>query len=151
MVSITSTICYKSPTDPHHPGNYTRAGLIVTFRPHDEKFKSDKQVHPDSDRFFGSIFPGATEGELRRDAWKWENCLHATRQKRSTSLKNPCFDIHYNSRLEGRNFTPDEKLNYSMVVTVHAKGVTDLYDQIVRKYATVIEPLRPILEIPVRT
>lgn len=151
MVSITSTICYKSQTDPHHPGNHTRAGLEVTFRPDDGKYSRDKQLHPDSASFFGSRLPGATEHELRRDAWKWENCLHATCRKRGTSLRNPCFDIHYNARLESRNFTPSEKLRYAMVVTVHAKGVADLYDQIVRLYATRIEPLRPVLEVPIRT
>ena len=150
-VSITATICYKSQTDPHHPGNYTRAGLEVTFRPHDEKFSRDNQVHPDSAGFFGSALPGATEDELRSDAWKWENCLHATRRKRGNSLQNPCFDIHYNARLEGRNFAPPENLNYAMVVTVHAKGVADLYDQVVRQYSTRIEPLRPVMEVPIRT
>ncbi|MCY4184986.1 MAG: S8 family peptidase [Rhodobacteraceae bacterium] len=151
FVSITSTICYKTPTDPHHPSNYTRAGLEVTFRPHDDKFNRNKQIHPNADAFFGSKVLGATEKELRRYAWKWENCLHATRRKKGTSLQNPCFDIHYNSRLESQNFTPDHKLNYAMVVTVQAKGAPDLYNQVVRKYATVIEPLLPIWEIPTQT
>jgi len=150
-VSITSTICYKSQTDPHHPGNYTRSGLEVTFRPHDGKYSRDTQLHPDSTGFFGAGLPGTNEDELRRDAWKWENCLHATRRKRGTSLQNPCFDIHYNARLEGRNFAPSEKLSYAMVITVHAKSIADLYDQVVRQYATRLEPLRPVLDIPVRT
>jgi len=150
-VSLRATICYKSPTDPHHPGNYTRAGLEVAFRPHDGKFSRDGQIHPNTARFFGSTLPGATEDELRRDAWKWENCLHAEIRKRGSSLQNPCFDIHYNARLEGRNFSPAEKLRYAMVVTVKAKSAVELYNQVVRQYSTQIEPLRPILEIPVRT
>lgn len=150
IVSIKATICYKSQTDPHHPGNYTRAGLEVTFRPHDDKFSRDKQIHPDSAQFFGSSQLGATEEELRRDAWKWENCLHSEIRKRGSSLQNPCFDIHYNARLEGRNYSPAEKLKYAMVVTIQAKHVIDLYNQVVRQYSTQIEPLRPILEISVR-
>ena len=150
LVLIRATICYKTQTDPHHPGNYTRAGLEVTFRPHDGKFSGEGQMHADTSKFFGSKLRGATEDELRRDAWKWENCLHAEVRKRGSSLHNPCFDIHYNARLESHNFSPDEDLRYSMVVTVHAKGVTDLYNQIVRQYTTQIEPLRPILEIPIR-
>lgn len=148
-VSIKATICYKSQTDPHHPGNYTRAGLEVTFRPHDNRFSRDGQIHANSSRFFGSALPGATEGELRRDAWKWENCLHAGVRKRGSSLQNPCFDIHYNARLEGRNYSPNERLKYAMIVSVQAKHVADLYNQVVRQYATQIEPLRPILEIPI--
>ena len=150
-VSIKATICYKSQTDPHHPGNYTRAGLEVVFRPHDGKFSRDTQIHPNSARFFGSSLPGATEEELRRDAWKWENCLHAEVRKRGSSLQNPCFDIHYNARLESRNFAPAERLKYAMIVTVQAKSILDLYNQVVRQYSTQIEPLRPILDIPIRT
>ena len=151
MVSIKATLCYKTQTDPHHPGNYTRAGLEVTFRPNDTKYSRDEQVHPNSDSFFGSSLPGATEAELRRDAWKWENCLHAVKRKRGSSLINPCFDIHYNARLEGHNSPLTDRLSYAMVVSVQAKGVADLYDQVVRQYATQIEPLRPILEVPIRT
>ena len=89
--------------------------------------------------------------DLRRDAWKWENCLHATKSFRGSSLQNPSFDLHYNARLEGRNFTPDEALPYALVISVRARHTTDLYDQVVRKYATLLEPLRPTIDIPLRT
>ncbi|RVA39640.1 peptidase S8 and S53, subtilisin, kexin, sedolisin, partial [Mesorhizobium sp. M7A.F.Ca.CA.004.11.1.1] len=138
-------------TDPHHPGNYTRAGLQATFRPHDEKFKKDDQVHPNTKSFFGDPGLGAGEDELRRDAWKWENCLHASRRLNAKSLSRPSFDIHYNARLEGRSFSPAEQLPYALAVTVRARKIADLYDQIVRKYATVLEPIRPVVDIPVRT
>lgn len=147
---ITATLCYKCQTDPHHPGNYTRAGLEVTFRPHDEKFSHEDQVHPDSRRFFTAVGTGGDEEEQRRDAWKWENALHATRRFKTGSLQNPCFDIHYNARLEGRNFTPSNKLSYALAVTVRARNVANLYDEVVRKYATQLEPLRPVVDIPVR-
>lgn len=150
-VNIKATVCYKSKTDPHHPSNYTRSGLELKFRPHDGKFSRDEQVHADTKSFFGSSPTGATEDELRKDAWKWENCLHASKTMRASSLNNPCFDIHYNARLEGRNFLPSEKLPYALVVTVHAKNAVDFYDQIVRKYATQLEPLKPVLEIPLQT
>lgn len=148
-VLIKATLCYKSQIDPHHPSNYTQAGLEPTFRPHDGKFSRPKQVHPDSRAFFGSAAAGATEEELRRDAWKWENCMHAAGRMYGRSLSNPCFDIHYNARLEGRNFSPDQNLSYALVITVQAKQIADLYDQIIRKYATLLEPLRPVLDIPV--
>ena len=123
-VEITGTLCFKSLTDPHHPGNYTRAGLEVTFRPHDGKFRDDEQLHANTATFFSK--PGGTgeEEELRRDAWKWENCLHSRRRFLGKSLSNPCFDIHYNARLEGRNFAPDQQLPYALAVTVRAKSLT---------------------------
>ena len=146
-VLIKATICYKSQTDPHHPSNYTRAGLQVTFRPHDGKFSRATQIHPNPAPFFGSFQIGATEDVLRRDAWKWENCLHASKRKRGSSLRNPCFDIHYNSRMEGHDSNLDQKLSYALVVTVQAKNISDLYDQIVRKYATQLKPLSPVLGV----
>lgn len=151
MVSLAATVVYKSQTDPHHPGNYTRAGLEITFRPHDERYSRDGQVHPDSKPFFGSSPSGAGEDELRRDAMKWENCLYASKRLRGSSLLNPVFDIHYNSRIEGRNFAGAPNLPYALVVSVQAKGIADLYDQVVRQYATQLEPLRPILDVPLRT
>jgi hypothetical protein len=149
-VSIKATLCYKTPTDPHHPGNYTRAGLELTFRPHDQKFSRDTQLHPDSKSFFGTTVNGMTEDELRKDAWKWENCLHATKSFRGSSLRNPTFDLHYNARLEGRDFRPDEPLSYAMIITVKSRNTLDLYDQVVRKYATQLEPIRPVVDIPIQ-
>lgn len=151
MVELKATVVYKSQTDPHHPGNYTRAGLEVTFRPRSDRFTRDGQVHPDSKPFFGSRQAGSDETTLRRDAMKWENCLHAKKRMRGSSLSNPVFDVHYNSRIEGRNYASAPSLPYALVVSVKAKGVADLYNQIVRTYASQLEPLRPVLEIPVRT
>jgi subtilisin family serine protease len=151
MAKVKATICYKCNTDPHHPSNYTRAGLDATFRPHDGKFKNDDQKHPNSKSFFKKVGSGTDEADLRRDALKWENCLHSCISMRASSLSNPCFDIHYNARMEGRNASPSDKLAYAMVITVEAKKVADLYDQVVRDYATIIEPIRPTLEIPIAT
>lgn len=149
-VAITATLCYTTNVDPHHPGNYTRAGLEATFRPHAERRKKPDQIHPDPQSFFGKGTKGLTEEELRRDAWKWENTLHATVQFLGTSLKNPVFDIHYNSRLESHDHNPGQQLRYAMVISVKAKREAQLYDRVVRRYANQLEPLRPIIDIPVR-
>lgn len=150
MVDIKATVCYKSETDPHHPGNYTRAGLEMVFRPDSNKFSRENQVHPDTKPFFGSAPAGATEDELRRDAWKWENCLHAAKRMRTSSIFSPVFDIHYNSRREGGDYSPSVKLPYALVISVRAKEVANLYEQIVRKYVNQLEPMRPVLEIAVK-
>ena len=148
-VSIIATLCYATEVDPHHPGNYTRAGLEAAFRPHDQKRKKTTQVHANTKSFFGKTQKGLMKDKLRRDAWKWENCLHGAVAFQGSSLRNPVFDIHYNARLEGRNFAPDKELAYALVVSVQAKNLSDLYDMIVRKYATLIEPLQPVVEIPI--
>jgi subtilase family protein len=149
-VTITATLCYPTGVDPHHPGNYTRAGLEPTFRPHDQKRKKPEQVHADSKGFFGKTQSGLLEDELRRDAWKWENCLHTSVTFIGKTLRNPVLDIHYNTRLGGKNFAPKEKLPYALVISVHAKHLGDLYDRIIRKYAGQLEALRPVIEIPVK-
>jgi hypothetical protein len=148
-VTITATLCYPTGVDPHHPGNYTRAGLEPTFRPHDQKRKDPKQVHADSKSFFGKTQSGLMEDELRRDAWKWENCLHTRVSFLGKTLRNPVLDIHYNARQDGRNFAPKEDLPYALVISVHAKHLGDLYDKVVRKYARQLEALRPVVEIPI--
>ncbi|MBK9427575.1 MAG: S8 family peptidase [Gammaproteobacteria bacterium] len=148
-VRIESTLCYATAVDPHHPGNYTRAGLEIAFRPHDGKRKAPDKLHADTKSYFGKAQSGLSEDDLRRDSWKWENCLHASSSFQGRSLSNPVFDIHYNARLEGRNFAPDHELSYALVITIHAKKLTDLYDQVVRKYATQLEQLRPVIDIPI--
>lgn len=150
-VAITATLCYPTGVDPHHPGNYTRAGLEPTFRPHDKKRKDPKQVHADTKSFFGKTQSGLMEDELRRDAWKWENCLHTRVSFMGKTLRNPVLDIHYNARQGGRNFAPKEELPYALVISVHARNLVDLYDKVVRKYAQQLEALHPVIEIPVTT
>ena len=150
-VTITATLCYPTGIDPNHPGNYTRAGLEPTFRPHDQKRKDPKQAHANSKAFFGKTQNNLLEDELRRDAWNWENCLHTRVTFMGKTLRNPVLDIHYNARQGGRDHDPKEKLPYALVVSVHAKHLGDLYDSVVRKYAKQLEALRPVIEIPVTT
>jgi len=147
-VTIRATLCYATKTDAHHPSNYTRAGVDVVFRPHDEKFKKSDQVHPDTNPFF-QLKEFSTEAELRSDAHKWEPTLHRERTKNGTSLKSPVFDIHYNAR-EGSAPSGGDKIRYALVITVSCKNAPELYDQIVRAYRAEIEPLQPVVEIPVR-
>lgn len=151
MVRVRATLCYVTDTDPHHPGNYTRAGLEPTFRPHSGNRKKPDQVHADTKSFFGPSQKGLTELELRRDAWKWENTMHGEIRMHGKNLFEPAFDIHYNSRLESHAHNHTTQLRYALVVTVQAKKVADLYDRVLRRYATRLEPLRPVIDIPVRT
>jgi hypothetical protein len=155
-VKIKATLCYATAVDPHHPENYTRSGLEVSFRPNKDKRTIDKKTGRESVNAATKTFFGAlkkefqTELELRRDALKWENCMHAEKSFQATSLKDPVFDIHYNARLEGRNDSRSQEIEYALVITVQAPKVSDLYDQVVRRYATILEQLTPIVDIPVR-
>lgn len=149
LVGIKATLVYATEVDPHHPGNYTRAGLDATFRPNRGKVR-DKATHAVSKGFFGKNRPTVTEDELRRDAWKWENCLHAENSYRGRSLDAPAFDIHYNARAEGHDNSKKQKLKYALIISVRARRVADLYNRIVRRYQGTLEALLPVIEIPVR-
>lgn len=83
-VHLTATFCYRAPTDPAHPVNYTRAGLLVRFRPDGVNTAT----------FFGKgIYD--TEAVLRRDALRWDTCMRRARKFDSADLTAPCFDINY--------------------------------------------------------
>lgn len=148
-VEITATFCFATAVDSAHPGNYTRSGLEVFFRPN-EDIREDGAMHAKTASFFrpGDLYP--TEDELRRDAHKWENCLHASVRKRGSGLKRPVFDIHYNARAEGRTDRSLNKISYALVISIEAPSNKDIYDQVVRRYRTRLEVLNPVIQIPVR-
>ena len=151
-VTIRATFCYASRTDPDHPGNYTRSGLEVVFRPHEDKFdpNSESPHHPRSDSFF-QLKEFSTEQERRWDAHKWETVLHREKTKRGSSLKNSVFDVHYNAREAGGPTSTHDKLRYALVITISSPRTKDLYNRIVRRYPTQIRPLLPLVQIPIRT
>lgn len=152
MVTISATFCYATETDPQDPVNYTRAGLEVAFRPHQGKFTqgpTGPSKYPSTKSFFSS---GGyeSEEELRRDAHKWEPCMKATVRMQASSLNDPVFDIHYNARRGGMNYLGAKPIPYALVVTVASK-TPDLYNKIAQRYRTILEPLRPVIQIPVRS
>jgi hypothetical protein len=149
-VKIGATLCFASETDPQDPIHYTRSGLEVRFRPHDQKRGDDSQ-NAKTRSFFNAKSLYAGEQELRSDAHKWETCLHASDSFLGKSLRNPTFDIHYNARKAGGKSRSTQEIPYALIVTVRAPNVKDLYDRIYRRYRTVLEVLAPVIQIQVRT
>lgn len=148
-VILRATCCYATAVDTAHPSNYTRAGLEFFFRPHEDVF-ADGAVNAKSKPLFSQSKLFATEDELRRDAHKWETCLHSTRSMLAKSLKRPVLDIHYLARDEGKAMKEVAKIQYALIVTVESRRHKDLYDQVVRKYRNVLEPLVPVIQVPIR-
>ncbi len=147
MVTLTATFCFACQTDPNDPSNYTRGGLDITFRPHVNKVDKDA-VHAKSNSFFRRS-DYDSEKELRRDAHKWETTLHRRRSFRPTSLKDPVFDVHYQVRESGKP-AGGEKIRYALIITVSAPKVKNLYDRIVQRYQTQLEPILPLIEVPIQ-
>jgi hypothetical protein len=151
-VTITATFCYATETDPQDPLNYTRAGLEIAFRPNKDKFARTyfgTSKYAVTKPFFSSR-QYATEEELRRDAHKWEPCLKASKTFRASSLIDPVFDIHYIARIGGANDARAPRIPYALVLTVCVPHMADLYNKIAQRYRTQLQPLRPVIQIPVR-
>jgi hypothetical protein len=151
LVRIAATFCFATLTDPQDPLNYTRSGLEVRFRPHDQKRTDPNQPQPNSSHFFQAKDVATEESSLRIDAHKWETTLHKCRSMQGTGLRNPVFDVHYNARAGGRAAKAADKIPYALVITVASKNTRDLYDSILQRYPTMLEPLRPVIDIPIRT
>ena len=148
MVTLTASFCFACETDPQDPGNYTRGGLDVTFRPHADKF-DEEATHPKSTSFFRRT-DYDTEKELRHDAHKWETTLHRSKRVRASTLKDPFFDVHYQVRQSGKATRGSDKIRYALIITVVAPKVKNLYDRIVQRYRTQLEPLMPVIEVPIQ-
>lgn len=150
MVEIKATICYSTETDPQDPIHYTRSGVEIKFRPHSQRKAEESKKDADTKPFFsaGNIYE--TEQALRADAHKWETTLHASKRMRGTSIHEPYFDIHYNAREGGGKAGSSPDMTYAMIVSIHAAKMKDLYDRIFRRYRTVLEAFRPVIEIPIR-
>ena len=156
-VVLTATLVIAPEVDPGHPGAYTRAGLEVSLRPHSGKFTTyddgKRSQHPKTVSFFSaSNMYGAAEYEFREDGHKWEPCLRNSRRFQAGSLKDPCLDIYYHQREAGGKVTaPPQPIPYALVVSVRAPKVRDLYNRVVRSHAGILLPLRPKVQIPIRT
>ncbi|MEO1571407.1 MAG: S8 family peptidase [Bacteroidota bacterium] len=155
MVDIAATFCIASAVDPNHANTYTRSGLEVVFRPHEEVFTEYRDGshsnHAKPAAFFTQRQMYPPDYVLRSDSHKWEPVLKSKVRKRSQSLKKPCFDIYRFEREEGAAPTDSDVLRYALVVTVRAHRMQDLYDQIVRSYQNVLTPLQPKIELRLRT
>lgn len=147
MVKITATLCFASETDPQDASNYTRSGIEVFFRPNENK-TSETSEQAETGPFFRQK-NYKTESELRNDAHKWETVLHASQNKRGNSLFNPTFDIHYNARACGGRHDSAKRIPYALVITLEAKKDAELYDKVVTRFRTQLEPLLPVIEIPI--
>jgi len=118
------------------------------FRPHAKRF-NEGSSHPKSDSFFQLRALGDPT-KLRGDAHRWETTLNASKCKRGTSLKDPVFDIHFNARQGSRDAGDSTPIRYALVISIEAPRAKYLYDEIVARYRTQIQPLQPTIQIPVR-
>jgi hypothetical protein len=148
MVNIRATFCFACAVDPQDASAYTKAGLLVSFRPHSNKFNKDAQ-HPKTHSLFRSA-ELRKEAENRADLGKWETVLQGQDNFRGSSLFEPAFDIHYNARDSGAPTTHAVTIPYSLVVTIRAPKYVNIHKAILDAH-TKLRVLAPLISIPVST
>ena len=151
-VTIHATFVQNCGVDPHHGSSYTRGGLTTVFRPHDGKFPKKKPgeapaLNAVSKQFFGSAGPFAGEADLRDDAGKWETVLSASKTLYPGSLRNPVFDVLYLAREGAHSAENPPSVPYAMMLTIRAPKVVELYNQTVKQFSTLVQPLVPRLKV----
>lgn len=147
-ITLRATFCYASPVDPQDAAAYTKAGLDITFRPHQEK-KKPGAVQANSTTFF-PLTEFRTEAELRADLGKWETVLHAQANFYGTSLCEPVFDVHYNARdAGGPQGSGAQRIRYALVLTVIAPKHPNLHQDILDAHV-VLQALVPQISLPIR-
>ncbi len=147
-IRLGATFCYASPVDPQDASSYTRAGLDIVFRPNADRVKAGK-ANAETKGFF-DMKKYSTEEERRSDLGKWETVIHGEKGMLGTTLNAPIFDIHYNAREGGGKADGAEKIRYALVITIEAPKHPDLYNDILRAYASILTPIQPQVSVPIR-
>jgi hypothetical protein len=62
-----------------------------------------------------------------------------------TRVADPYFETNEQGDLE----IGADKIPYALVITISSQKARNLYDKILQRYPTILEPLRPIVEIPI--
>lgn len=155
-ITISTTILISPEIDPGFLGTYTESGFLTVFRKDCERYRhypdGRRSVHPISSPFFSeSSMYGVGEYELREGGLKWEPCAKSSRRFRAVTLNKPCFDIYHHSREEGLSTQRARPIPYALIVTIFAPRIRNLYDQVLRNYATVLVPIQPRLRIQIPT
>lgn len=162
-ICISMTCCYLTDTDPEHPVNYTKAGLTIKFRPHENRFetytdektgeKKEGNLPKTSTFMTPSKMYGESEFNRRKDLHKWETVLHSRKRTyRASSLENPVFDIHYMAREGGGAARESRKITLGMVITLESKREKNLFNKVFTRYKNILEPLVPVtVPVQVRT
>ncbi len=146
---MSATFCYKTETDPEHPINYTRAGLQLRFRPHEDRRdnEEDKRAKTKSLTSVRRI-TGQTEHEWRKKSFEWEPTIQVRYAANGTDIKAPAFEIHYNARRGGDNDKSAGRIPFALVVTIRSKKVKDLYNRVKSQYQ-MLEAIVPV-HLPVK-
>lgn len=162
LIELSWTLALNAPTEPTQPLEYTRATIDVTFRPHDQKFLFSKSgrssrtinVVADAAEAANLYSQGYTAGaspvsfsmpgtsgteEERRDGGKWETIRTHRKRFRASSLRNPRLELTYLAREGGLLAADAAPIDYSLVISIHARDDIPLYEQVRASFPVLTE------------
>lgn len=142
-INIKSTIVSRTGIDPEYAAAYTKNGFEVTFRPKEDNFNEGSE-HQKSSSFFpeGKVSKNS-EHTMKSKGAKWECVRKVERRFRSNSLLNPVFDLTSHHRSEGQDEIDKQPIDFVCVITIRCEKVTDLYNEVIRNYRGILNPLMP--------
>jgi len=150
MVEIKATFTFMADVDPQDALNYTRSGLEVRMRPDTKHELTDGSSTHDSKTWFQAKDYYQSEAGQRSDAHKWETTVTKSSRFRGSSLRDPVFDVKYHGREQGRDTSNMRPIPYALIITVSAKKAPTLYNDILTRYRTQLEMVRPQIDVPIR-
>lgn len=142
-VKIRATVCITTQIDPQDTSSYTRAGVNVTFRPNSKNYAKNAKHQKSKPFFTNSDY--SYEDDLRVSG-KWETVLKAEKNFHSTSLYEPCFDVHYNAREYGGKSSSRDFISYALILSLITPKTPNLTQKIIEEYP-VLTQIRPRIQI----
>lgn len=148
-VSIKSTIISRTDIDPEYAAAYTKNGFEVAFRPNENSVR-DGSEHPITKPFFPfDKVSRNSEHAMKSQGAKWECVRKDEKKLRSTSLLNPVFDLTSHHRSQGQDEKEKTPIDFVCIVTIKCEKINDLYNEVVRNYRGILNPLTPQLNIQI--
>ena len=150
-VTIKSTIVSRTGIDPEYAAAYTKNGFEVAFRPNQENI-NDGSEHPKTKPFFPQDkVSQSSEYTMKSQGAKWECVRKDEKTFRATSLLNPVFDLTSHHRSQGQDETEKQPIEFVCVITIKCEKLNDLYNEVVRNYRGILNPLTPQQTIQIST
>lgn len=162
MVDIRWSLALSTATDSAEAGEYSKAGLELTFRPHAEKY-SMRRKRPGSDKEESKnvrISDVALVKQMESDGWKlsqnpvtkqprhssrnevtkreqgkWESLWRANTSMQAASLLRPRIDISHLTREGGRITTGKDDIEFSLVVSVTSRANLPVYSDVQTEFS----------------
>lgn len=141
-VNIKATILTRTDVDPDYAASYTKSGFVIVFRPNDQK--SNGTLHPVSKAFFPqSKLSSKSETLMKAQGAKWECVRKNNHNFTKNSLSNPVFDLSSHHRNRGQDEINKLPIEFVCIVTIRCAKSTGLYNEVIRQYRGVLNPLIP--------